>query len=298
MYISGYELDLGPRYQDLDGEPVKHTPWTHPYNYDDFVQWKCSGFKKDDYPKAVYSDRLMSWDYEKFSRCVQEVWNGHGQCFNNRKPEDIQRFLSLYYDKPIQLGAVMQGCNQGNGQPLWIFFYRVDVVQQEDCTSCSSDLTEVNDEEVSDEFENRAKKIADTYDISIKQAKCWLVNYTYRQSSICQHHCINVERCRNIHEPKEETINMRNTAMKDLANWTELMKGIYRYVLAANACYEIHVIKHPASVQVKDATADLYLVGDWYNIEGDNEFTRECLVSNSTVAKCLAVAHQDYLSNF
>lgn len=91
---------------------------------------------------------------------------------------------------------------------------------------------------------------------------------------------------------------MGNTDMKDLANWSEPMKGIYRYVLAANACYEIHVIKHPASVQVKDATADLYLVGDWYNTEGDSEFTRERLNSDITVEQCVAAARQDYLSNF
>lgn len=48
--------------------------------------------------------------------------------FSDRSPEDIQRFLSLYFEKPIQLGAVMQGCNHGNGQPLWIFFHR------EECT--------------------------------------------------------------------------------------------------------------------------------------------------------------------
>lgn len=71
------------------------------------------------------------------------------------------------------------------------------------CHWCGNKLTEF-DEEVSDEFEERAKKIADINDISIKQAACWLVNYTDRQASICQHHCANVDRCRNIHEIKEE----------------------------------------------------------------------------------------------
>lgn len=201
---SGYSFDLVLRYQDLDGNPVKHTRLTHPYNYDDFVQWRCSGFRREDYPSAVYSDRLLSWDYDKFGRCAKEVWGSGGQYFSDRTPEEIEQFLSLYFEKPIKLGAVMQGCNHSNGFPLWIFFYREDVVQREDCPSSSDNLTEVNDEEVSNEFENRAKKIADINDISIKQAECWLVNYTNRQASICQHHCANVDRCRNIHEPKEE----------------------------------------------------------------------------------------------
>lgn len=85
--------------------------------------------------------------------------------------------------------------------------------------------------------------------------------------------------------------------MKDLANWSEPMRGIYRYVLAAGACYEIHITKHPAFLDVKEASANLYIVGDWYNTEGDNEFTRELLISNMTVEQCVAGAFQDYLSN-
>lgn len=32
--------------------------------------------------------------------------------------------------------------------------------------------------------------------------------------------------------------------MTDLKNWTEVTKGLYRYVLAANAAYEIHILYH------------------------------------------------------
>lgn len=91
---------------------------------------------------------------------------------------------------------------------------------------------------------------------------------------------------------------MATTDMKRLEEWREPMRGIYRYVLASNACYEIHVTKHPVNVQIKDAIADLYLVGDWYNTEGDSEFTRERLNSGITVEQCVAAALQDYLSNF
>lgn len=78
MCISGYAFDPGPRYQDLDGKAVKHTRWTYPYNYDDYVEWKCAGFRREDYPNAVYSDRMLSWDYDKFGRCVKEVWGTGG----------------------------------------------------------------------------------------------------------------------------------------------------------------------------------------------------------------------------
>lgn len=32
--------------------------------------------------------------------------------------------------------------------------------------------------------------------------------------------------------------------MIKLENWTEIAKGSYRYVVSANACYEIHIMFH------------------------------------------------------
>ena len=112
------------RFVDLNGNPVKRTPWMYPYNYDDYVIWKHEDFKEG--WKAVYSDRMMSWDFDKFNRCCQEVFGDRGQFFDNldeRTPKDIEKFLCMYFEKEIKLTAIVQGCNQSNGNPLWVFIY-------------------------------------------------------------------------------------------------------------------------------------------------------------------------------
>ncbi len=37
---------------------------------------------------------------------------------------EINKFLNLYFGKEVQLTAVLQGCNIGNGFPYWIFAYK------------------------------------------------------------------------------------------------------------------------------------------------------------------------------
>lgn len=110
------------RFLDLNGKPIKRTPFSHPYNYDEYVIWKDENFNKEKY-SAVYSDRLYQWDWEKYNRCCQEVFENQGQMFYQREPKEIERFLSMYFDKEIKLTAVMQGCNQSSGFPYWIFLY-------------------------------------------------------------------------------------------------------------------------------------------------------------------------------
>jgi hypothetical protein len=108
-------------YLDLDGNPVKRSRESHPYNYDEYVIWQ------KDYKKAsanvVYSDRLLQWDYDKFNECCMKVWGNEGQYFSNRESDDIEKFLSLYFGKNINLTAITQGCNVSNGYPYWVFFY-------------------------------------------------------------------------------------------------------------------------------------------------------------------------------
>lgn len=109
-------------YVDLNGNPVKRTKEEYPYNYDSYVVWKGDYTENTD--GCVYSDRLFQWDWEKYNRCCEEVWGNQGQYFNNRMPEDIEKFLSLYIGKKIKLTAIMEGCNWSNGYPVWVFCYK------------------------------------------------------------------------------------------------------------------------------------------------------------------------------
>lgn len=119
-----YGANVGLLYLDLSGKPIKRTPRTHPYSYDDFVLYKSEDF--DPMDSMVYHDRMLQWDREAFGKAASEVWpdKSHSQMFYGREPADINRFLNLYFGKEVKLTAVLQGCNVGNGFPYWIFAYK------------------------------------------------------------------------------------------------------------------------------------------------------------------------------
>jgi len=106
---------------NLAGEIVKRTKWEYPYSYDPFLTWKNNFIKNKS--NAVYSDRLMQWDFKKFNKCCKKVWGNEGQYFYNREPEDIEKFLNLYWSKEIKLTTIEEGCNVSSGYPIWIFYY-------------------------------------------------------------------------------------------------------------------------------------------------------------------------------
>ena len=130
-----YDYEMQNRYYDskfvdLNGEPIKKTPFSHPYNYDEYVCWKDRNFNREKCD-AVYSDRLFQWDYEKYNKCCQEVFKNEGQYFDKREPKEIEKFLSMYFGKKIKLTAVVQGCNQATGYPYWVFFYEENYKERE-----------------------------------------------------------------------------------------------------------------------------------------------------------------------
>ena len=88
--------------------------------------------------------------------------------------------------------------------------------------------------------------------------------------------------------------------IKDLKNWVEVTRGIFRYVIAAGACYEIHLEHHYLSTYIMTAKASLYIVGEWCpkakNYDEDY-FSRECLLEHQTVQECLEAAALDDATN-
>ena len=108
-------------YVDLEGNIVKKTPITNPYNFDDYVEWK-GNYRHSD--SAVYSDRLYQWDTSKYKSCYEHVFKNNGQGFGSKNISDISKFLSMYFEKEIELTAIMRGCNCVSEFPYWIFFYK------------------------------------------------------------------------------------------------------------------------------------------------------------------------------
>ena len=81
--------------------------------------------------------------------------------------------------------------------------------------------------------------------------------------------------------------------MNDLKNWTEVTKGLYRYVVAAGCCYEIHIMYHAKETDILTANASLYIVGDWTTANGYCSYFERELLLNGPLMACLEKAVED-----
>lgn len=83
----------------------------------------------------------------------------------------------------------------------------------------------------------------------------------------------------------------------NLKDWKEVTKGIYRYVISANAAYEIHINYWDMKTDILTANASLYIVGRWHNKGGTKTVERECLLDSKPVMDCLGKAVEDDKEN-
>lgn len=84
--------------------------------------------------------------------------------------------------------------------------------------------------------------------------------------------------------------------LTNFKDWTEVTKGLYRYAISANACYEVHLIYYEEGTDILAAKANLYIAGDWYTNDS-SFFDREFLLLDATVADCLEEAERDNNEN-
>ena len=84
--------------------------------------------------------------------------------------------------------------------------------------------------------------------------------------------------------------------MKDLKNWKEVTRGIYRYVIGASVCYEIHILCWCHDTDIKTAKAKLYIVGEWFTETNGTVFEREELICNP-LFECIDFAIKDNEKN-
>ena len=81
--------------------------------------------------------------------------------------------------------------------------------------------------------------------------------------------------------------------MIKLENWNEITKGLYRYVVAAGCCYEIHIMSHAQDTDVLTANAQLYIAGDWRSVKGGCHFFERELLFTGPLFECLEKAVKD-----
>jgi hypothetical protein len=81
--------------------------------------------------------------------------------------------------------------------------------------------------------------------------------------------------------------------MNDIKNWTEITKGLYRYVVAASCCYEIYIMHHVKDTDILTANASLYIVGDWTSVKDKSTFFERELLLDGPLLACLEKAVED-----
>jgi hypothetical protein len=116
--INQYGYIFETEFEDWMGNKVERDRYDYPYSYDAYVIMK----EKDEYKSAIYSDRLLQWDYKKHNILCKKYFGNEGQYWNDREPEKIEAFLRDFHDdQNIKLVGIMKGCNVSNGYPYWIF---------------------------------------------------------------------------------------------------------------------------------------------------------------------------------
>jgi len=109
-------------FQNEYGVNTKRTPQTHPYSFDGYVTYRNG--TNEEVNGTVYSDRLQQWDYQKTENLKQKHFGNKGDYYDNRTPEQIEAFLSEYFEKPVKIIFIMKYCNFSSGYPTWRFDYK------------------------------------------------------------------------------------------------------------------------------------------------------------------------------
>lgn len=69
--------------------------------------------------QTVYNDRMRQWDYDKYRKCVEQVFGPRmGDYLPEGEDEKMSEFLSLYFGKPLKC-CVMEYFEDARGFPLW-----------------------------------------------------------------------------------------------------------------------------------------------------------------------------------
>ena len=81
--------------------------------------------------------------------------------------------------------------------------------------------------------------------------------------------------------------------MIKLENWTKVTKGLYRYDVSDDCCYEIHIMHHAKDTDILSANASLYIVADWYTNNSDHSYFERELLLNGPLMSCLEKAVEE-----
>lgn len=114
---------------------IYHDGCVRPARRSRSVGFDCSGgwperyasepesFEFDKAPKTDecnYSDRLQQWNYEASEAAAKQC---AAEGVAPRTARWIERYLSLYHEKPVTLRYVLGGCNLSSGYEYYVYGY-------------------------------------------------------------------------------------------------------------------------------------------------------------------------------
>ena len=123
LYGDFYEL---PNLSEVFVDPSRtRSKQDYPYSYDPYWIWK-KGDVNEQGVNAVYHDRMQQWDYEKYKNAFKSVTNDNhnGYGIGSFTQKQASKFMSFYQGYDCEVIAIAEGCNQSNGYPYWVFWYK------------------------------------------------------------------------------------------------------------------------------------------------------------------------------
>lgn len=105
----------------VDPSGERRTKVQYPYTFDDYFLWRLEP-KNAPGVNGVYSDRMVMWDEIAWKAAVATL--PPNASLLGAGPEEIDKFLTTYFKKPVQAIAFAEGCNQSSGYTYFIFWYR------------------------------------------------------------------------------------------------------------------------------------------------------------------------------
>jgi hypothetical protein len=93
----------------------------HPYSYDEFFRFGSRETIRQPGLNANYSDRLWQWDREKADRLWRQYVDTR---WESASAAQLSAFLSAYHGQPVEVVALAEGCNQSNGYPYFIVWWK------------------------------------------------------------------------------------------------------------------------------------------------------------------------------
>jgi hypothetical protein len=121
MYSENHPIWFQAKQYDWVSPSSTRTPEDYPYSHSEYYLWR--EFEKGDgTAEAYYTDRMQSWDDEKYRAATKDRMTNWGSVPKSRSA--AQEVVREYFGKEFECVGIAQSMNVSNGYPLGVFYIR------------------------------------------------------------------------------------------------------------------------------------------------------------------------------